>query len=576
MIQKPIDALNDLNEAISQESCIPKEPFIKLEDGGKASILNYNLPQATCYDATSFVKLEIDQSMFKASEHEVPINNFWDTQSIKTLDAIRVDLDTNISVIPRQHLLPDTGYLKQSSVAVLSSTTTVTNKDVVAEEAPMVRAYDATIEKDYMSVRIKQGYMPVPFRRFSGVLDVRYIAKPIAPKPELSIVLHFKICSYLGDYGAGQTIKTFSLLPDERTEISIKHYLRNESIKKQTQHILDSFSTDAADELQHTVDDERTQTTGSSDTSSSTKNFNGGISASLDLGIFKIGGNAGAGATNGSSFTSSLQDQIKHLDSSITKHVAKADTLRQIDINTESTDITISEYEETIKRSLYNPNKSRVLNFVYRQLLQEFFTITYLDNVTFSYTNGYQEHNKNCNLADLETMLSEVLVDSVAVQNEANKIYTYLCNIIDYTGTKQSFIELVNEDNGNCINPSMPHITNSYVRKRHTVDPVTGDLTELQNTYKGKTVNGIILSVKHRITRTSSLITDAVLGQGEALDCYNQKLQDAAAQKVHLDNIEQVQRVDIIENIEDPIQQAENYKKINGTCCSIPQTQIVP
>ena len=122
----------------------------------------------------------------------------------------------------------------------------------------------------------------------------------------------------------------------------------------------------------------------------------------------------------------------------------------------------------------------------------------------------------------------------------------------------------------------MPHITNSYVRKRHTVDPVTGDLTELQNTYKGKTVNGIILSVKHRITRTSSLITDAVLGQGEALDCYNQKLQDAAAQKVHLDNIEQVQRVDIIENIEDPIQQAENYKKINGTCCSIPQTQIVP
>lgn len=576
MIQKPIDALNDLNEAISRESCVPKEPFIKLEDGGKASILNYNLPQATCYDATSFVKLEIDQSMFKATEHEVPINNFWDTQSIKTLDAIRVDLDTNISVIPRQHLLPDTGYLKQSSVAVLSSTTTVTNKDVVAEEAPMVRAYDATIEKDYMSVRIKQGYMPVPFRRFSGVLDVRYIAKPIAPKPELSIVLHFKICSYLGDYGAGQTIKTFSLLPDERTEISIKHYLRNESIKKQTQHILDSFSSEAADELQHTVDDERTQTTGSSDTSSSTKNFNGGISASLDLGIFKIGGNAGAGATNGSSFTSSLQDQIKHLDSSITKHVAKADTLRQIDINIESVNNFTAEEEETIKRSLYNPNKSRVLNFVYRQLLQEFFTITYLDNVTFSYTNGYQEHNKNCNLADLETMLSEILVDSVAVQNEANKIYTYLCNIIDYTGTKQSFIELVNEDNGNCINPSMPHITNSYVRKRHTVDPVTGDLTELQNTYKGKTVNGIILSVKHRITRTSSLITDAVLGQGEALDCYNQKLQDAAAQKVHLDNIEQVQRVDIIENIEDPIQQAENYKKINGTCCSTPQTQIVP
>jgi hypothetical protein len=162
-------------------------------------------------------------------------------------------------------------------------------------------------------------------------------------------------------------------------------------------------------------------------------------------------------------------------------------------------------------------------------------------------------------------MLSQILIDDNAVQQEANKIYTYLCNIVDYTGTKQSFIELVTETNNNCINPEAEPIDDNFVRKR----------AGLSQTYKGKTVDGIILSTKHRITRTSSLICDAVLGQGEALDCYNQKLQDAASINAHLNNLENVQKLDIIESITDPIQKAEEYKKVNGACCTTPQTQVI-
>jgi hypothetical protein len=584
MIQKPIEALQELRDAISQQSCVPKEPFVKLEEGGKASILNYNLPQATCYDATSFIKLGIALEKFKPEELRVPRNNFWDIQSTRTVEAIRLDLDTRVDVLPRQNLLTDAGTIKASSVAkaqngitaqALRTVSKETPLEAPIEEASMLRSYRPSLEKDYMSIRIKQGYLPVPYRRFSGLLDIRYIPKPITPKPTLGIVLHFKVCSYLGDYGAGQTVKTFSLLPDERMDISIRHYLRNESVRKQSQHILDSFSTECADELQHTVDEENTHISGSSDTSSVNSNWNLGGNLGINVGAFSLGVQGGGGKTKGSSFTSTVQDQVRQLDSAITKHVAKADTKRQIDVNTESVDTSTAEEEETIKRSLYNPNKSRVLNFVYRQLLQEFFTITYLDNVTFSYSNGYPEYNKTCSLSDLEKMLSEILTNDTTVEEEANKIYTYLCNIIDYTGTKQSFIELVTEDNGNCINPDAETITQSYVRKRRPIDPDTNKETELQNTYKGKTVNGIILSVKHRITRTSSLITDAVLGQGEALDCYNQKLQDAAAQKTHLDNIEQVQRIDIIESLDDPKQKAENFKKVYGNCCTTPQTQVI-
>ena len=109
-IQNPIDALNALNDAISQESCIPKEPFVKLQEGGEASILNYNLPQATCYDASSFVKMNVPLESFKPEELRVPDNNFWEVQATKSLEEVRVHLDTQVTAIPRQSLLKDTGF----------------------------------------------------------------------------------------------------------------------------------------------------------------------------------------------------------------------------------------------------------------------------------------------------------------------------------------------------------------------------------------------------------------------------------------------------------------------------------
>ena len=38
-----------------------------------------------------------------------------------------------------------------------------------------------------------------------------------------------------------------------------------------------------------------------------------------------------------------------------------------------------------------NPNQSRVLNFVFRQLLQEYVTIMYLSNVKIGFSNGHPE-----------------------------------------------------------------------------------------------------------------------------------------------------------------------------------------
>lgn len=85
-------------------------------------------------------------------------------------------------------------------------------------------------------------------------------------------------------------------------------------------------------------------------------------------------------------------------------------------------------------------------------------------------------------------------------------------------------------------------------------------------------MKGIILDVSHRILRTPSLVVDALLGQGESLDCYNQKLQEADALKSELESQKLEQAMRIIDEIEDPMERAKLYKKVFTECCDVPQS----
>lgn len=236
-------------------------------------------------------------------------------------------------------------------------------------------------------------------------------------------------------------------------------------------------------------------------------------------------------------------------------------------------------------------NKSRVLNLVFRQLQQEFITLTYLNDVSIIFTNGFSEQQRITNLQGLDMFLMDIFEnDATKIGEFKHTLFTYLCSIYDYTGTKVGFIEQISEELSNCIDPTAPVETVRYVRKRK----------DLQQTFHGKTVNGIILSAVSRVTNTPGVIVDALLGQGEALDCYNMRLQDAAAINANLQNeklakemtlideqktklqVENealllqnqklTQAIATIDGISDPVEKVKSYKKVFGECCDVPQS----
>ncbi len=540
-------------------SCLPQEPLTKLDEDGEASILNYNLPTSTEYTVVSLVRLGIKSKRFKSSENKAPPGNYWD----------RFDRTNGDDKLTPQHV---SGILSGQAYTSLTEVMD-TGLNFTAQELPTVtgvkfKAANLTVSTkstsfatQYAANKIAEGLRPVLVKRASGKQELVFQKKPKRASPTIYMVMKMRMASYLGDYGAGQTLSTFSLLPGEQSVIQIRDYRHNETTSASSQSVLDSYSETAMDDLQTTIETSTSMNSETSETDVDSMAASMSADGGINLLVADAGGEVSASASSVNTTSQSLTQQVDTLNNAVSHHVQTADTQRQVEISSDVTSTAVSEEEQTVTRTLENINKSRVLNFVFRQLLQEFFTITYLYDVSFVYSNGYDTSQRTGTLASLKNFLRQVLDTEDDIDAVRDMIYLELCNLTDYTGTRTSFIERVEEEHANCINPKADGRKVSYVRKRH----------DLNQTYKGKTVNGLILDVTHRVLRTPAVIVDAVLGQGPSLDCYHQKLQEAAVEGAYLANRKTEQAIEILNAIEDPAEKARLYNLVFGSCCPVPQ-----
>ncbi len=72
-------------------------------------------------------------------------------------------------------------------------------------------------------------------------------------RQRLLLVESCTLSSYLGRYGAGQVVKTFTLLPGESTMISVSTFNKVSTTSKSASSILDSFSDQSATDFENTL-----------------------------------------------------------------------------------------------------------------------------------------------------------------------------------------------------------------------------------------------------------------------------------------------------------------------------------
>lgn len=287
------------------------------------------------------------------------------------------------------------------------------------------------------------------------------------------------------------------------------------------------------------------------------------------------------------------------LNSALDRHVAQSASNRQLQVNTTTggqtqnqagqtntagsgtnnqttttrqlTNSLTTSDENLTTRELSNLNQSRTLNFVFRQMQQEYVTITYLDNVSFVFSDGMPGRTCVVKLPDLRAFLIEVLVEEDQVGEILQQTLRMVQQVQDYRHQTVAFAEarvetlpggvgsevgtqadgaqknatgldavaVAIETPKTKVVPLPPREVRYYAKRRSLYERATAatDATaKSENTYGMFHVPGIILDVTSRILPTDSVLVDSVLGQGEALDYYNLALQEEAVQQARREN----------------------------------------
>jgi hypothetical protein len=324
---------------------------------------------------------------------------------------------------------------------------------------------------------------------------------PPQPDPHLYLVETFRLTSYLGDYGAGRIVKTFSLLPGEVTKISVKTFRQAESTRRSASSVLDSLTRESASDLETSLLTEQ------SDQRSfeSTKEYYAEASGSASWGFGSASGKAGVkGSSN-----AARQEAVKNVSNATQKHSARASAKREVEINT-SYEVSEKEGEEiSIEREIQNINLSRTLNFVFRQMNQEFVTFLHLTDVRVGFFNGDGKSRREVPLAGLESLLEEVVKSSRRTEVR-DIILEQLSAVRDFGGNAVDVVQDVTIAQGDDFRQFDPSLVATFVDA------------------KGRqyAIPGVLLKADQLVMRTEGVIVEALLGNGMALDPYAESLQE--------------------------------------------------
>ncbi|MFD1827576.1 hypothetical protein [Mumia zhuanghuii] len=341
------------------------------------------------------------------------------------------------------------------------------------------------------------------------------------PRPRLLFIETYSLTSFLGRYGAGRTLKTLTLLPGEKVRMQVRSYHRKSVTSARASSVLDSSSREAESEFERLAMQEDST---SSDIASSFE-YHADIeargdatwgwgSASVDV----------SGGVKGNS-TADRETFAKSTVNALDKHTSRASAAREVSVTTADEVAEESWEEADNERVLENINLSRTLNYVFRQMNQEYLTVLHLTDVRVAYFDGLRESRDEVPLHQAEILIARHsdTLDPASARAEV----TREVNAITGTNNLQS-------DQGFILSSAE---TRGDASSRHyRVNLAHTSAVTIDGEPAGFTVPGIVLSTNRTVMRTDGVMVDAYIGTGNALDTYSTVLQEQEARRVTLEN----------------------------------------
>ena len=371
------------------------------------------------------------------------------------------------------------------------------------------------LELDTFKAFYESGHHLILRRGFSGATEYSFVQNPPPTvKPHLALVEEYRLSSFLGSYGVGRTVKSFSLLPGESTRLTIKTASKSTTAAKQSQSILDSYSQESASDFESSLAEEKSDRT----SSSSELSYHASVEGSDSWGFGGVTASAGVGGSS----NSAREEFAKSVASATSKHASKASANRNVQIDT-TTETTVTEEKESeIVRNIENINVGRTLNFVFCQMNQEVISLLHLIDVRVGYTDGI-EPIREMALYELPELLEQVLIDDPKTRK-----------------TVQQWIEAevrrIRDHRGKEVEDFVVPVKDAGAVERWTVNRDFASEFIEPATKTAALVPGIIISSQSIVMRTEDVAVDSLVGQGAALDSYSERLQEEENRRKKLAN----------------------------------------
>lgn len=435
--------------------------------------------------------------------------------------------------------------------------------DPAAEIQPPIRSELFLTYVDYLR-KLRDGIVAVPGATWSGQPTTSTPPEGTEAAPQLFLIEYYGISSFLGDYGMGRTVKTFTLLPGESTTISLKTWQSSKQSIQESSSIIDSHEQSARDRFANTVQNETTDKA----TRSSTEKWHveAEASASWGWGSAEVSGGASG------EYQSGREQFAKQASEAVKEHSAESSSKRQLSVSSASERTEESGTESMVERTISNANMRRVLNFVFRELNQSYATKIHLKEVRIGFTNGRLNSWREVSLPEMRRLLAEVVKEDF-VERVAQRLLKAAGIVFDYEDSAINVLERVRiVDNGTGIeaepaktdeNGEFPAPTeDTYYRFRR------GPLGQER---EDNAVDGVLMSQLDLVMRTDSVIVEALLGQADALDDFAMEVQKAAAGERTLANEREQLLQQALLDVEDPERRAELAAQLFGPATDEPQ-----
>ena len=348
-----------------------------------------------------------------------------------------------------------------------------------------------------------------------------------------SVVDIYNLSLFYGRYGLGRTINTFTLLPGESTEIEITSSRTSSTSNEKKTNVFEKVDSSSKSELEKSIESENSR--------SSTDSSSQSASASVPAGYSGWGASVSATVSGSTSKSSSRSDMARSVSGAVSNQANEYSSERSVEANTTTTSAVEDNSTNTLKRKLENLNNNRTLNFVFRQLNQEFISVLHLVDIRigfFGADDTYGDVGIDGIKSFIERFVSEEEVDKVYKKmiRDIRFVDDYKDNRVDVLLKKDApdfnkrfeTVKLDETDEEKKADPKYttpndfgPTDAESIITfsKRLTQDfPIADGINPI------KDIKGVIIRADRYVVKTDDVATEAIVGEGDALDEYGLSL----------------------------------------------------